>query len=295
MKKIFLIGITFISLNVLSQIPATSSKGEVTVLKPTIMVIPWVDNDQDIRSVLESDFNKRYAVSIMSKSFDDRGYTTKDFLEVLKICETSQMFNSNTQKSFKEVILEQSGADMVVSIDMQTIPGDGNQVRVILTLLDKRTGAKLGSEQSDSKRLYTQDIGMLTKMAIDNAKDSFMSLIQTKFTEIVNNGIAIKVEFRISANSTISFDDETGGQGDLLSEVLMDWLKKNSFKSYAKKGEGSTSKFINYEDVRIPLKDQVTGNNYDIQEFGRSLRKYIYSLGLKPIVEYGRGVIILTF
>jgi hypothetical protein len=67
----------------------------------------------------------------------------------------------------------------------------------------------------------------------------------------------------------------------------------NAYKGVAKKG-GSTALKIIYDDVRIPLKDQATGQNYEIESFGRLIRKYLKSINATGTIEYPRGQIIVT-
>ena len=57
---------------------------------PKIMVIPFTKDGQDIRTVLEADFNKRLAVTKVKNGFDTRGFTTKDFSATLKQAKDDQ-------------------------------------------------------------------------------------------------------------------------------------------------------------------------------------------------------------
>ena len=62
---------------------AQSIESQVTPLptaRPKIMVIPYTTQGEDIRTVLENDVNKRIALTKIKEAFDQRGYTTVDFL-----------------------------------------------------------------------------------------------------------------------------------------------------------------------------------------------------------------------
>lgn len=62
---------------------AQSIESQVTSLptaRPKIMVIPYTMQGEDIRTVLENDVNKRIALTKIKEAFDQRGYTTVDFL-----------------------------------------------------------------------------------------------------------------------------------------------------------------------------------------------------------------------
>jgi hypothetical protein len=124
-------------------------------------------------------------------------------------------------------------------------------------------------------------------------KEDFLNVLQTKFTDIVNNGRSLYIEFVLDPSSKLTFQTEVGTEGDLLSESIVDWMGQNSYKNYAKKGASTALKMI-YDDVRIPLKDQSTGMNYEVESFGRLIRKYLRSINSTATIEYPRGQIIIT-
>lgn len=49
-----------------------------------------------------------------------------------------------------------------------------------------------------------------------------------------------------------------------------------------------------FDDVRIPLKDQSTGRNYNTNRFGASIRKYLKSLGLESGIDIKGNTIYVT-
>ena len=149
------------------------------------------------------------------------------------------------------------------------------------------------NKDNSSQRYYTDDIAKLAGKAIDGMKEDFLNVLQAKFTDIVNNGRSLYLEFVLDPEAKLNFQSEVGTDGDLLSEVIMDWMAKNAYKNYAKKG-GSTALKIVYDDVRIPLKDQATGLNYEVEAYGRLIRKFLRGLNVNAVVEYPRGQIIVT-
>jgi len=280
-----------------SQIAATNSGGQVVQVQPTVMVIPFKREGEDYRRILEhptTGFEKRLALSEVKKAFDSRGFTTVNFLDELKKTTTLEAFNGDTQTDVKDVIVRNSGADIFVEVDINVMRGQsGTEVTIILDAKEAATGRSLANDQKPSQKYYTDDIGKLAAKSIDLMKENFLNQLQLKFTEIVTNGRSVYVEFGVSQEATINFQSEINEDGDLLSEVIGDWMKKNAFKNYAKRG-GSTALKVVYDDVRLPLKDQETGLNYEIQEFGRSLRQYLRSINVKATVDYPRGQIVVT-
>lgn len=57
------------------------SAPSVQTVQPKIMVIPYTKEGEDIRTILESDVNKRIVLTKIKEAFDSRGFTTVDFTE----------------------------------------------------------------------------------------------------------------------------------------------------------------------------------------------------------------------
>lgn len=270
--------------------------GQVNTIQPTIIVIPHTFTGQDIRQTIEGEngFNIRTALSRIKESFDVRGFTTYDFISTVKRMETDNLFNAQTQKSFKEDIAKNSGADIYIDVELVVDRSEpnGTELKLILEAFETATGRSLVNKIAASGRFHTNDINKLVLIAIDKIKDEFMNTLQMKFTDIVNNGRSIKIEFVLAQGSKVNFDMEVGKDGDLLNEVIMDFMAANAFKNQYRKSV-STSKIIVYEDVRIPIKKE-NNQNYAIEEFGRTLRKFLTNLHLNPLLEYPRGQINVT-
>ncbi len=280
-----------------AQNPATNSGGQVQQVQPTIIVIPFKTEGQRYRTLLEDPregFEKRIAVSRVKEAFDLRGFTTIDFLGELKKMETAGTFTADSKTNEKDEIVRNSGADIFVVVDINVQRTEsGTEANIILHAYETATGRSLTNKDASSGKFYTTDISKLTGRAIDIMKDDFLNVLQMKFTDIVNNGRSVYIEFVVDPNATKSFQSEVGTDGDLLSEAIVDWMGKNAYKNYAKK-KGSTSQKIIYDDVRIPLKDQSTGMNYEIESFGRLIRKFLRSLSLDCSIEYPSGQIMVT-
>lgn len=292
-----LVLLNLLGISTFAQNAATNSGGQVNQIQPSIIVIPFKTEGQKYRQLLEDPekgFQKRIAISRVKEAFDSRGFTTYDFMGELAKAETAGAFSASAQTDEKDVIVKNSGADIFVVVDINVEKGtSGTDVKIILQAFETATGRSLSNKDASSGKFYTDDISKLAGKAIDVMKEDFLNVLQTKFTDIVNNGRSLYMEFVLDSNSTLTFQSEVGTEGDLLSESIVDWMSKNSFKNYAKKG-GSTSLKIIYDDVRIPLKDQATGLNYEVESFGRLIRKYLKSINATATIEYPRGQIIVT-
>lgn len=294
---IHLVLLNFLGISTFAQNAATNSGGQVNQIQPSIIVIPFKTEGQKYRQLLEDPekgFQKRIAISRVKEAFDSRGFTTYDFMGELAKAETTGAFSASAQTDEKDVIVKNSGADIFVIVDINVEKGtSGTDVKIILQAFETATGRSLSNKDASSGKFYTDDISKLAGKAIDVMKEDFLNVLQNKFTDIVNNGRSLYVEFVLDSNSILTFQSEVGTEGDLLSESIVDWMGKNSFKNYAKKG-GSTALKIIYDDVRIPLKDQVTGLNYEVESFGKLIRKYLKSINATATIEYPRGQIIVT-
>ncbi len=281
-----------------SQNSGTNSGGQVVQVQPKVIVIPYAKENEDIKTMLQDQskgFYRRTAISVVNNAFNSRGFTTYGFEAELTKALNANLFNSGTKRSQKEIIAQNCTADIYVETDLEVVPGgNGTEVQLILRAYETATGRALSDKQSASGKFYTDDITKLTIKALDKVKEDFLNDIQTKFTDIVNNGRSIEIYFNLEKNSTMTYDKEVGTDGDLLSEAIMDWMTKNSFKNYAKK-RNSTKLEVVYNEVRIPLKDQATGDNYDIEMFGRLIRKFLKNtFQIEASVTYPPGQIMVT-
>jgi len=92
--------------SVFCQNSATNSGGQVIVVQPKIMVIPYTKEGEDLRTVLENDENKRIAIAKIKDGFDSRGFTTVDFVAKLKAAKDNNLFTSDNQSDMKSQIIQ---------------------------------------------------------------------------------------------------------------------------------------------------------------------------------------------
>lgn len=280
--------------NINAQNTATNSGGQVQTVQPKIMVMPFTKQGEDIRTILEYDPSKRIAISKIKEGFDDRGFTTVDFLSRLKIANDNKIFTSDNQSDLKSEIMQMSGADVaVISEIIIHSSSSGNSIQLRLEGNETSTGNSLSNKVCESGRFYTTDIGKLTSIAIKGCIDDFLNTMQTKFTDIVNNGRSILIDISFDGSSGYNTSSEFGADGMLFSELIEDWMADNAFKNNYHI-QGTTNLKMIFDDVRIPLKDQSTGRNYNTNRFGASIRKYLKSLGLESGIDIKGNTIYVT-
>ncbi len=263
------------------QNPSTNSAGQVITVQPKIMAIPYTKEGEDLRTILEADENKRIALTKVKEGFDSRGFTTVDFVAKLKAAKDNNIFTSENQSDIKSQIIDMSGADVYVQSEVIVEKGQsGNSVKLILTAYEASTGNSLSNKVGESGKFYTDDFNKLASKAVESCVEDFLNTIQNKFTDIVNNGKSIIIDISFDSNSEYTMSSEIGSEGLLLSDEIEMWMENNAFKNNYHL-QGTTDLKMIFDDVRIPLKDQATGNNYNPNKFALEMHKFFRGLGLQ--------------
>ncbi len=271
----------------------TAVAQEVATVQPRIMVVPFVKQGEDIRTVLETDVNKRIVMAKIREAFDTRGFTTVDFLARLKSLSTTSGLAVDNQQDLKSMIIQQSGADVYVDAEMNVLlSSSGNSVKVIVTAYDISTGNSLSNKVGDSGKFYTDDIGRLASKAIESCADEFLNTMQMKFNDIVQNGRSISVTIGFAPASAMSMSTETGGGGLTLADEIELWMSENAYKNNYHI-QGTTDKQMIFDDVRIPLKDK-NGNNYNVNKFGLEFLKFARKNNLQITRDISNNSLVIT-
>lgn len=260
--------------------------GQTQTVQPKIMVIPFTKEGEDIRTILEEDADRRIAITKIKEGFDNRGFNTVDFTARLKAAKDDGVFISDNQTDLKTQIVEMSGADIYVQSEI--IPNrsaSGNSLQIIITGYEASTGNSLSNKVCESGRFYTDDFGKLASKAVEGCIDDFLNVMQTKFTDVVNNGKSIKLDISFAQDSQYKTSSEIGDEGLTFADVLEQWMEENAFKNNYHI-QGTTELRMIFDDVRIPLKDPANGKNYNPNKFALSLHQYLRKLG----VSVGRDI-----
>lgn len=276
-----------------AQNAATNSSQIITV-QPKIMAIPFTKEGEDLRTILEQNVNARIAITKVKEAFDNRGFTTVDFIAKLKAAKDNNAFASDNQTDIKAQIIQMSGADIYVQTEVNTLNSStGNAVTIILTAYEASTGNSLSNKVGESGKFYTDDYSKLTSKAVESCVDAFLATMQNKFTDIVNNGKSVIIDFSFDPASKYTMSSELPGSGLPLSDQLEEWMQKNAYKNNYHI-QGTTDLKMIFDDVRIPLKDQSTGNNYNANRFALELYKYLKSINLEPKKDVKGNTIYIT-
>lgn len=293
-KLAFLFLLICFSLNTFSQNSSTNSGGQVQTVQPKIMVIPFTKEGEDLRTILEADANKRIAITKIKEAFDSRGFTTVDFIAKLKASKDNNVFTSDNQTDIKTQIIQMSGADIYVQAEVIVQKGQsGTSVTLVLSGYEASTGNSLSNKVGESGKFYTDDIGKLASKAVGSVAEDFLNTMQIKFTEIVNNGKSVIIDISFDPGSQYNMSNEIGTDGLPLSDQIEMWMEKNAYKNNYHI-QGTTDLKMIFDDVKIPLKDQSSGSNYNPNKFALELFKFFKTLGLQVGKDVKGNTIYIT-
>lgn len=261
------------------------------VVQPKIMVIPYTKEGEDIRTILEADENKRIVLTKIKEAFDERGVSTIDFVAKLKAMESGNVFNLENKQDAKSLIIDMSGADIYVDAEIVCLQGYSSgqvdsRVKIVVTAYEAATGASLANKVGESGTFYTQDIGKLGMKAISSVAYDFLRVMQSKFSDIAENGRSLMLQIGFDENSQYTMESEIGSQGLLLQDEIELWVEEHSNNGNYHLQGVSPMKMV-FDDIKLPLTDE-TGRNYSTSKFGMEMLRFFRSLNLQ-ISRSNRG------
>lgn len=291
MNKIFNLSLLALLLSAISL--PIAIKAEQVTIQPKIMVVPYVKDGEDIRTVLENDADKRIVLIKVKEAFDSRGFTTVDFLGKLKAGSVQSGMSDEQQSDLKSMIISSSGADIYVDTEMIiNRSSSGNAVKVIITAYDISTGGSLSNKVGDSGKFYTEDFGRLGSKAIESCADDFLNVMQVKFNDMILNGKSLNMTIGFDEGSQFNMNSEIGDEMLTIADLIEIWLEENAYQGNFHV-QGTTATKMIVDDVRIPLKDS-KGNNFTVAAFGREFVKFARKYGLKITRNIVNNSLIIT-
>jgi len=262
-------------------------------IQPTIMVIPFVKENQSLRTILERDGHLRVAVTKVKEGFDNRGFTTIDLRGKLKQLNNDKAMEMENQSSLKQEIIELSGADIYIETEAKiNRSATGNSATVILTAFDAFSGQSLANKVSSSPKFKTDNFDKLIEKSVEKTIDEFLNTMQSKFDNMVENGRTVVVNITFGEDSDMDMDMDFGDDGDLFSDAMEIWFEENAYKGYYHL-QGVTATKMILDDVRIPLRD-AKGRNFRPTKFAAKLRKYLVAQELDVTRDVQGSKIFIT-
>jgi len=274
-----------------AQRPSESARGGVSVqVQPKIMVIPLVKEGEDLRKLIEADFNTRLALTAVKEGFDDRGFTTIDARAIIASLSNDDVIQSTSQSDLKSRVIEQSRADIYVEVDMQVQGGVQNQVVSLTTTSHLAANAMSLSNKSVTVGPFNGvPLPMIVTRAAKEKLEPFLTTMQEKFTGFVDNGVPIRMSISV-AQGAKNLSREVGPNKDELGDAIEEWVSKNAYKNNYHIA-GRTPLMINFDEVRIPLFDPGTNNNFNVSRFSLELVRHLRTLDVRAARSMTGGTI----
>ena len=249
-------------------------------VQPTIMVVPWTSKDEDMRTKVDNDFAYRAILSEIRAAFDKRGVTTLDFIEAMRNAATNKTTGFSNWRDIVKDVIDNSPSDVFIEAEIyQQSSKYGTKVQILLSAKEKYTSESLLSsgllESPESQADPAKKVQVTLEK--DDVIGKFINDLNAKFLGIVQKGRVVFIRVEVNNGSSFKLDAEAGTNGDYVSDLIIDWMKKNAHQNYYHV-KGNTSTLLEFDQVKIPLRNP-DGSNYDINEFGRNMRKAIAQIG----------------
>ena len=267
---------------------------EDSMVLPTIMVVPYKRDGETYASVLASDFDRRMAVSKVQEGFESRDVTTVDVDAKLAAVKRNLEFGANDAKSNDKQLLQNSGADVYVVVDLKKdVTNEGARVSLIMKAYETATGSILASKDAITRRFKNASTDALCSYAIQDNVPEFLDDICKNFSKQVSNGKRVSLHFAFDGSSVRTMNDRVGQENLPLSNIIHQWVRKNSYKGkYHLQGIVDTSVIFDY--VIIPPRDE-DGYMMDAAQFGFRIEAWLQdTVGVSCTSRFDGTTIYIT-
>jgi hypothetical protein len=268
-----------------SQTTTPTQVNDFATVQPTLVVVPFTTTGQDALNLYETKFEYRAIVNEINNAIGKRGsFMPQDLQEIISRRKENAVLNeiNDVNEDATKKILDNITADILVKAEIYVFTEGGtNSVQLTLKAIDKASGKTLfASPLLTSPGFKTNDFAYLAQRVLnqEDAIGNFCTGVSNAFKSIAANGRSIQVIFETNSSSTFKLDDEDKDL-NTFGDLIIDWVKKTSFKGYYKI-RTQTSNQIYFEEIKIPIKDE-TGATYDINMYARHLRKGLSDICLQ--------------
>ena len=250
---------------------------EIKLPNPTIIVVPYKKEGESYQAILENDYDKRIAVSAVQRGFEDCGIKTIDLQARLDRAKRNAQYeeNAGTADSNDKQLLESSGADVYVTVDLlKDVTDEDARVSLIMKAYETASGTIWASQDGWTNRFRPNDTDILCSYAVKDNLPGFLEQIIDNFTRPTRASLQIS----LSGMSYNSISDARGDDGRRVMDVIQDWLDRNSEKGeYHLQGIVDEKAIFDY--VILPLQDE-NGYKMTPDKFAGRLRTALEEQGV---------------
>lgn len=262
-------------------------------VQPSIMVMPFARESEDVRTVLEADINRRIAVAKLKEAFDRRGATTIDFVARLKAATENALITADNSAGARDEFIQFSGADIVVQVEVSVQPGStGTSVTVVLSAFDAATGTSLASGVGRSGRFVTDDVDRLVQRAVDERVEQMLNEMQKKFEAMRADGRPMLLDVSVAAGVKATLESVPRGGAETVAELVEQWVAKRSVKGMYHL-QGATARRLIIDDLRVPVRDEA-GRPVTPTRFFQDLLASLRTAGVTARRDVKGGTVLVT-
>jgi len=267
-------------------------------IQPSIIVVPYTTEGQDIRKILDTDPDIATAITKIKEGFDNKNFNTVDFVAKLKQAMDQKAFSGQNLSDIKSQLINFSGADIYVEVKILKYSNNGlNKVTLLLQAYDVSSARSLANADCISNTIRTNDFPALVSAALSHeqgdssvpCRDIFLNTLQGSIERMMKEGRPITMQIGFSQDSKFNADYMV--KDKLLSEIINEWLDKNA---QSVNPGGETTNTINYNEIRIPYKDEVTKKNNRVSGFISKFIAYLKTFGISANRDIKGGIIYIT-
>ncbi|MDD2311755.1 MAG: DUF6175 family protein [Petrimonas sp.] len=287
--------------------------------KPTIMVVPsinWCEQNgytyeynvqgrtqiaPDYDLALAKSTELKLVIAKIAGLMGERGFPLKDLESTLQSIKniaaedmvTSSRSGAEIQESPLDQLKRVARADIIMELTWNVNNrGPFKSVSFILRGLDAYTNKQIAESVGTGPENGSATVPVLLETAVLAHIDNFNSRLQAFFDDMFENGR--EVALRIAVFDSFGEDLESEFNGDILSQVIEDWVYDNTIQGRFSLLD-ATENFMMFEQVRIPLFENERA--IDTRTWARGLSTYLrkdYSIDSKIVMRgLGQATIII--
>lgn len=250
-------------------------------VKPSIMIIPYVPVGGDVLAAIETDELMRSVLNNLREVFDRRGYNTLDYQALMRRLQTEGVLQGNNQQDAKTAVLNNSGADICMEVEVTTYPSAQreNYLRIRLAAWHRATAETWADDELYSAKNESSDFQAHARAVLEGAKaQAIFDLLKRKLSTTAAEGNSVRLVIGIDEASAFTFSTEIDDEGMQLSDAVELWVSDNAYQNNYKLS-GMTDKQMNFEYVKIPLQ-AANGQPMNANKFSFEVLKFFRKLGI---------------
>jgi hypothetical protein len=284
MKKIIFTHILFLFTVIINAQENNASQKVAAKIQPKIMVIPRVNEDEDMKKFYDNNMDIQIAIAKINEALMNRGGKIISFNQVKNEVKQNFRLNKsvNNAYDFKSIVLQESNADIYVEVKMD-VKNNSNRnaksVNLLLECYQVGTGNILATKPVTGPMFQTEDVGQLVMLAVDKIAEEFLNQMQASFDDILENGQSIYVEFTVAQDSDINLESKIGEKS--LSQLLDEWFRLHTVNESVNI-QGDTDLQLIFSDAKIPVRNPKNPKkNYNGRDFFYEIESYLDSINVK--------------